>query len=119
MCAQGGVLAVGSAGLDAAVEDADEAVGELAQGDALTADAALLDRFETLGSDEPDRFSSSMAPITLDFAQFVGMRQRARLPPLRHRGRRRPRNRTCTVRTGTGVPCGSTTTDARPPPTPG
>jgi uncharacterized protein (TIGR03083 family) len=42
--------------------------------DALTADAALLDRLEVLAADDRDRFSSSMGPMTLDFAQFVGMR---------------------------------------------
>jgi uncharacterized protein (TIGR03083 family) len=42
--------------------------------DALAADAALLDRLEALASDDRDGFSSSMGPMTLDFAQFVGMR---------------------------------------------
>jgi uncharacterized protein (TIGR03083 family) len=42
--------------------------------DALTADAALLARLEGVLSDDRDRFSSAMGPMTLDFAQFVGMR---------------------------------------------
>src|SRR4051794_31019251 len=42
--------------------------------DALAADAALLARLENLGPDDRDGFSSAMGPMTLDFAQFVGMR---------------------------------------------
>jgi uncharacterized protein (TIGR03083 family) len=42
--------------------------------DALAADAALLARLQDVASDDRDRFSSEMGPMTLDFAQFVGMR---------------------------------------------
>ena len=42
--------------------------------DALAADAALLARLEAVAPDDRDRFSSAMGPMTLDFAQFVGMR---------------------------------------------
>ena len=42
--------------------------------DALAADAALLERLESLQPDARDRFRSPMGPMTLDFAQFVGMR---------------------------------------------
>ena len=42
--------------------------------DALAADAALLARLEGLAPDDRDRFSSAMGPMTLGFAEFVGMR---------------------------------------------
>jgi uncharacterized protein (TIGR03083 family) len=42
--------------------------------DALSADAALLVRLEAVAPDDRDRFQSAMGPMTLDFAQFVGMR---------------------------------------------
>lgn len=42
--------------------------------DALAADAALLARLENLRPEDRDRFSSEMGTMTLDFAQFVGMR---------------------------------------------
>ena len=42
--------------------------------DALTADAALLARLQAVAPDDQDRFSSAMGPMTLGFAQFVGMR---------------------------------------------
>lgn len=42
--------------------------------DALAADAALLMHFEALGSEDRDRFSAAMGPMTLDFTRFVAMR---------------------------------------------
>src|SRR4051812_39634394 len=42
--------------------------------DSLAADAALLARLEALAPDDRARFGSAMGPMTLDFAQFVGMR---------------------------------------------
>ena len=42
--------------------------------DALVADAALLGRIEAVPPDARSRFTSAMGPMTLDFAQFVGMR---------------------------------------------
>src|SRR4051794_30184564 len=42
--------------------------------DALAADAALLARLQDLAPEERVRFSSPLGPMTLDFAQFVGMR---------------------------------------------
>src|SRR4051794_15365191 len=42
--------------------------------DALAADAALLARIETVPPDERNAFTSAMGPMTLGFAQFVGMR---------------------------------------------
>jgi uncharacterized protein (TIGR03083 family) len=42
--------------------------------DALAADAALITRLENLAPADRDRFSSPLGPMTLDFAQFVGMR---------------------------------------------
>jgi uncharacterized protein (TIGR03083 family) len=42
--------------------------------DALVADAALLARLGAVEADDRDRFTSTMGPITLDFAQFVGTR---------------------------------------------
>jgi uncharacterized protein (TIGR03083 family) len=42
--------------------------------DALAADAALLARIEAVPSDERREFVSAMGPMTLGFAQFVGMR---------------------------------------------
>jgi uncharacterized protein (TIGR03083 family) len=42
--------------------------------EALAADAALLARLEELAPVDRDRFNSAMGPMTLDFAQFVGMR---------------------------------------------
>jgi uncharacterized protein (TIGR03083 family) len=42
--------------------------------DALVADAALLARIEAVPPDARNEFTSAMGPMTLDFAQFVGMR---------------------------------------------
>jgi uncharacterized protein (TIGR03083 family) len=42
--------------------------------DALAADAALLARIEAVPPDERNGFVSAMGPLTLGFAQFVGMR---------------------------------------------
>jgi uncharacterized protein (TIGR03083 family) len=42
--------------------------------DALAADAALLVRIEAVPPDERNEFTSAMGPLTLGFAQFVGMR---------------------------------------------
>jgi uncharacterized protein (TIGR03083 family) len=42
--------------------------------DALAADAALLARIEAVPPVERDTFASAMGPMTLGFAQFVGMR---------------------------------------------
>jgi uncharacterized protein (TIGR03083 family) len=42
--------------------------------DALAADAALLARIEAVPPDERNAFTSAMGPMTLGFAQFVGMR---------------------------------------------
>lgn len=42
--------------------------------DALEADDALTAQLEKLGPADRDRFSSPMGPMTLDFAQFAGMR---------------------------------------------
>src|SRR5215212_6738707 len=42
--------------------------------DALAADAALLARIEAVPADERNAFTSAMGPMTLGFAQFVGMR---------------------------------------------
>jgi len=59
--------------------------------DALVADAALLARIDTVTPDVREAFTFAMGPITLGFGAFVGAPQRARLPHLGHRGRRRPR----------------------------
>lgn len=45
-----------------------------ARDDALTADAALMDRLGTVTSEQRSTFASVMGPMTLDFEQFVGMR---------------------------------------------
>jgi uncharacterized protein (TIGR03083 family) len=51
------------------------AKGPVAQrDDALAADAALLARIEAVPPDERNAFTSAMGPMTLGFAQFVGMR---------------------------------------------
>lgn len=51
------------------------AKGPVAQrDDALAADAALLARIEAVLPDERNAFTSPMGPMTLGFAQFVGMR---------------------------------------------
>jgi uncharacterized protein (TIGR03083 family) len=51
------------------------AKGPVAQRDeALAADAALLARIEAVPPDERNAFTSAMGPMTLGFAQFVGMR---------------------------------------------
>jgi uncharacterized protein (TIGR03083 family) len=42
--------------------------------DALAADTALLARIEAVPPDERNAFTSPMGPMTLGFAQFVGMR---------------------------------------------
>lgn len=42
--------------------------------DALAADDALLARLEGVAADDRDRLNSAMGPMTLGFAQFVGMR---------------------------------------------
>src|SRR4051794_6035133 len=42
--------------------------------DALAADAALLARIEAIPPNQRNEFSSVMGPMTLGFAQFVGMR---------------------------------------------
>ncbi|HEX8758661.1 MAG TPA: hypothetical protein VF734_01520 [Pseudonocardiaceae bacterium] len=42
--------------------------------DALAADAALLAQLEAVAPDDRDRFTSAMGPMTLGFAEFVGMR---------------------------------------------
>ena len=42
--------------------------------DALAADAALLARIEAVPPDHRNTFASAMGPMTLGFAQFVGMR---------------------------------------------
>jgi uncharacterized protein (TIGR03083 family) len=42
--------------------------------DALAADAALLARIEAVAPEERNTFTSAMGPMTLGFAQFVGMR---------------------------------------------
>ncbi len=42
--------------------------------DALVADRALLDRLESLGDDERERFRFSMGPMTFDLDGFVGLR---------------------------------------------
>jgi uncharacterized protein (TIGR03083 family) len=42
--------------------------------DALAADAALLVRIDAVPPDERNAFTSVMGPMTLGFAQFVGMR---------------------------------------------
>jgi uncharacterized protein (TIGR03083 family) len=42
--------------------------------DALAADAALLARLEAVAPEDRDRFTSAMGPMTLGFADFVGMR---------------------------------------------
>lgn len=42
--------------------------------DSLAADAALLARLDAVTADERDRFVSAMGPMTLGFAQFIGMR---------------------------------------------
>jgi uncharacterized protein (TIGR03083 family) len=57
------------------VWDAWNAKGPVEQrDDALAADAALAARIEAVLSDERDEFASAMGPMTLGFAQFVGMR---------------------------------------------
>jgi uncharacterized protein (TIGR03083 family) len=47
---------------------------EAQRDDALAADAALLACIEAVPPDERSAFASAMGPMTLDFAQFVGMR---------------------------------------------
>jgi uncharacterized protein (TIGR03083 family) len=47
---------------------------EAQRGDALSADAELLERIDAATADERARFVSSMGPMTLDFEQFVGLR---------------------------------------------
>ncbi|MDO8106391.1 maleylpyruvate isomerase N-terminal domain-containing protein [Isoptericola sp. b441] len=47
---------------------------EAQRDDALAADAELLERLEAVAAQERAAFASSMGPMTLDFAQFVGMR---------------------------------------------
>jgi hypothetical protein len=42
--------------------------------DALATDAALLARIEAVPPDDRNTFTSAMGPMTLGFAQFVGMR---------------------------------------------
>jgi uncharacterized protein (TIGR03083 family) len=42
--------------------------------DALAADRALLDRLESLGDEERERFRFSMGPMTFDLDGFVGLR---------------------------------------------
>jgi uncharacterized protein (TIGR03083 family) len=57
------------------VWDTWNAKGPVAQrDDALAADAALLARIEAVPPGERNAFSSAMGPMTLGFAQFVGMR---------------------------------------------
>jgi uncharacterized protein (TIGR03083 family) len=57
------------------VWDAWNAKGPDAQrADALAADAALLARIEAVPPEERNEFASAMGPMTLGFAQFVGMR---------------------------------------------
>jgi uncharacterized protein (TIGR03083 family) len=57
------------------VWDTWNAKGPVAQrDDALAADAALLARIEAVPPDERNTFASAMGPMTLGFAQFVGMR---------------------------------------------
>jgi uncharacterized protein (TIGR03083 family) len=57
------------------VWDTWNAKGPVAQrDDALAADAALLARIEAVPPDERNEFASAMGPMTLGFAQFVGMR---------------------------------------------
>jgi len=57
------------------VWDTWNAKGPVAQrDDALAADAALLARIEAVPPDARSTFTSAMGPMTLDFAQFVGMR---------------------------------------------
>jgi uncharacterized protein (TIGR03083 family) len=57
------------------VWDTWNAKGPLAQrDDALAADAALLARIEAVPPEEKSTFASAMGPMTLGFAQFVGMR---------------------------------------------
>lgn len=58
-----------------AVWDAWNAKDPVAQrDDALAADAALLDRLEATTTEERDRFTTAMGPMTFGFDQFVGMR---------------------------------------------
>jgi uncharacterized protein (TIGR03083 family) len=57
------------------VWDTWNAKGPVAQrDDALAADAALLARIEAVPPDHRNTFASAMGPMTLGFAQFVGMR---------------------------------------------
>jgi uncharacterized protein (TIGR03083 family) len=57
------------------VWDTWNAKGPVAQrDDALAADAALLARIEAVPPDERNTFALAMGPMTLGFAQFVGMR---------------------------------------------
>src|SRR4051794_20569719 len=57
------------------VWDTWNAKGPVEQRDgALAADAALLTRMEAVPPDERNTFTSAMGPMTLGFAQFVGMR---------------------------------------------
>jgi uncharacterized protein (TIGR03083 family) len=42
--------------------------------DALAADATLLAHLEALGTDDRERFTTAMGPMTLDFTHFVAMR---------------------------------------------
>jgi uncharacterized protein (TIGR03083 family) len=57
------------------VWDTWNAKGPVAQrDDALAADAALLARIEAVPPDERNKFTLTMGPMTLDFAQFVGTR---------------------------------------------
>jgi len=42
--------------------------------DALTADAGLVDRLESLSPEDQAKFKMSMGPMTLDFDAYVGMR---------------------------------------------
>ena len=42
--------------------------------DALVADRNLLDRLESLGHDERDRFHASLGPMSVDFEGFVALR---------------------------------------------
>jgi uncharacterized protein (TIGR03083 family) len=57
------------------VWDTWNAKGPVAQrDDALAADAALLARIQAVPPDERNKFALAMGPMTLGFAQFVGMR---------------------------------------------
>ena len=57
------------------VWDTWNAKGPVAQrDDALAADVALLARIEAVPPEERNTFAFAMGPMTLDFAQFVGMR---------------------------------------------